>query len=1221
MLSRDEEIARLQLLLQGSLDRVANGPDAGPVLEFGVGRAAARLADLLAPDNDPDDLHSRWLLGWVFWHRYRSRPEGGDRTDFGAAIAMHAYCLAAGHGPLPGELLAFLADELVPEAQHHLAEAVRTRDDYAVGLAAVLWERILEATPREDPRWASRVIDLGTAHFIRFESFGDREDLDRAETSLRAAVLDTENVRYVMALLNLGNVLVARCQLGEADGASIDETVDTLRRAERAAAQDDELRAACAAAIVTALRLRFKRTGDRTDLAEAIHAGRFALEAIQSDHPCRPEYMSNLGTALLDRFGAYGDPADLDHAIDSFRQAVEEIAAESPRRVPSLSNLGVALRSRYIATGSSADLDEAIEVGWTAVNYLDSDPYSTRFLEALAESLHLRYESTRSATDLDQLLTVGSAVVASLPAGHLDRPRTMVQLAYTHQIRFGRDRALIDLDTAIRYYRQADGELPLDHPHHWVGAGLLGQALLERFSSVGESSDLQDAIVILRTAVESDSPESTYRALHMGYLARALLMRFELTRDSDELDQSIRLTRVALSASSTSDDDTRVPLLSCLVAALGRRFEHSGDLTDLNEVIDVGQRALHVTADRPHPDDLLYNLGVALARRHHHTGTPQDRDRALAALELVARTDGYGVRMRIRAAQTGGFLLADTDPTYAAQLLAHAVDLLDNLVPRYLEYDDQQRELHDIDGVAADAAALALQDPSRPPEQRARRALELLEKGRAIMLGQGIEFRSDTSELAARHPDLAERLESLRHTLSLMRNQIAFGIYAGGDIADSTLRAFPDPVRERRTLSEHYTALLGEIRSRTEFSSFTNASEIDMLGVNWPGAIVVFNISRHRSDALLVTNGIVSSVSLPTLSTDAVTEQVAAFRRALRDAADPAVGPTQRAAAQRSLSRVLQWLWDNATGPILETLGHHTSPDPGQAWPRVWWAPGGLLGNLPIHAAGYHNSDPDARSVLDRVVSSYTVTLRALAYAGRRTRVPANDSRALIVSMPTTPGVPGRLHFVDEEVRTIRRHLHNPCIVTEPEPGSTGAGRGAFFRTDELVAMANSGIELPPDVLPSRNNVLKLLSTCTMVHFACHAHNHPTDPSLSALQLHDGPLTVGMLATAHPRHADLAYLSACETAQLADDHLADEGINLVSAFQLAGYAHVIGTLWEVNDDVAATIAAGVYQSIAEPDGTLDTTSTAEVLHHVVRNIRDNMATTPSLWAAHIHAGT
>ncbi|MBB5960708.1 hypothetical protein FHS29_007336 [Saccharothrix tamanrassetensis] len=40
--------------------------------------------------------------------------------------------------------------------------------------------------------------------------------------------------------------------------------------------------------------------------------------------------------------------------------------------------------------------------------------------------------------------------------------------------------------------------------------------------------------------------------------------------------------------------------------------------------------------------------------------------------------------------------------------------------------------------------------------------------------------------------------------------------------------------------------------------------------------------------------------------------------------------------------------------------------------------------------------------------------------------------------------------------------------------------------------------------------------------------------------------------------------------------LLDEAIHLLAAFQLAGYPHVAGTLWEINDPIAADIAEAIY---------------------------------------------
>jgi CHAT domain-containing protein len=68
---------------------------------------------------------------------------------------------------------------------------------------------------------------------------------------------------------------------------------------------------------------------------------------------------------------------------------------------------------------------------------------------------------------------------------------------------------------------------------------------------------------------------------------------------------------------------------------------------------------------------------------------------------------------------------------------------------------------------------------------------------------------------------------------------------------------------------------------------------------------------------------------------------------------------------------------------------------------------------------------------------------------------------------------------------------------------------------------------------------------------------------------------------------------------------------------LAGFRHVIASLWPLNDRIAATAAAAVYRQLpATP--TADRAATA--LHHVTRELRAKNPDRPDLWAALIHSG-
>jgi CHAT domain-containing protein len=133
------------------------------------------------------------------------------------------------------------------------------------------------------------------------------------------------------------------------------------------------------------------------------------------------------------------------------------------------------------------------------------------------------------------------------------------------------------------------------------------------------------------------------------------------------------------------------------------------------------------------------------------------------------------------------------------------------------------------------------------------------------------------------------------------------------------------------------------------------------------------------------------------------------------------------------------------------------------------------------------------------------------------------------------------------------------------------------------------------------------------VHFACHGTAEITDPSNSRLLLHDRPLTVVDVARLRLHDAELAFLSACETAR-PGARLADEAIHLASAFQLAGYRHVIAALWPVADHTAVAFADYIYATLSQPPNV------AGAVHTATRNLRDSWPGHPSEWASHIHAG-
>jgi CHAT domain-containing protein len=303
---------------------------------------------------------------------------------------------------------------------------------------------------------------------------------------------------------------------------------------------------------------------------------------------------------------------------------------------------------------------------------------------------------------------------------------------------------------------------------------------------------------------------------------------------------------------------------------------------------------------------------------------------------------------------------------------------------------------------------------------------------------------------------------------------------------------------------------------------------------------------------------------------------------------DPAASEADCTVAEVTLAGVLGWLGDRITGPVLSHLDYTTTPRVDAEWPRVWWCPAGPLSLLPLHAAGHHDlSDGPSDAVIDRVISSTVPTVRALLHA-RQTPPPNGDPRVLVVAMPHTPGqvdLPGAAHEAD----TLK---------------SLWAGR-----VDVL--------GLPGTPPATYDTVTAALPHHTWVHFSCHGESDLSDPSASHLLLADyrtRPLTVVDLTEARLQGAELAFLSACTTAR-SGAALPDEPIHLAAACQLAGYRHVVASLWPIRDADTAWLTERFYATLTDP-----IPATATALHHATRQLRSINRARPSHWAPYTHTG-
>jgi len=400
-------------------------------------------------------------------------------------------------------------------------------------------------------------------------------------------------------------------------------------------------------------------------------------------------------------------------------------------------------------------------------------------------------------------------------------------------------------------------------------------------------------------------------------------------------------------------------------------------------------------------------------------------------------------------------------------------------------------------------------------------------------------------------------------------------------------------VEVRRRMAREWDDVLAQVRALDGFEHFLAAVPYPEL-VPPPaaaGPVVVVNASAYGCHALIVDPGSEHArvVDLPDASLAAIVENANVVQRVQATGFRPVRG-LEREWDRRALLDVLDWLWDVIAAPVLTELGHTGPPGAGDEWPRLWWCPTGALTLLPIHAAGHHprlgTVIRNADSVLDRVVSSYTPTLAALARSRQLTQ--PGRIRQLTVGMPATPGLPP-LPAVPAELEVLANYF------------PPGAGNHQLTESRA-----------------TRDAALTAIAAHSWVHLACHAGQEHADPARSGFALWDGALTISDLAGLATQRRDLAFLSACQTASGGVRHL-DEAIHLSAAMQFLGYRHVIATMWTIADSPAPQVAADIYRSLTQ-GGTPDPSRSAEALHQAIHSLRRTVPTNPLLWAPYLHLG-
>ncbi|CAH0031168.1 unnamed protein product [Clonostachys rhizophaga] len=962
----------------------------------------------------------------------------------------------------------------------------------------------------------------------------------------------------------------------------------------------------------------FLTSNDVKDLEKAIDAFSQVIAALTEEDGLRADTLRQMGLSYVKKYEISRQVSDLRHGLDLYEKGIDTMEVNFALQADYQSRLAMLHRFAFSETADSLNLERAKHFGERAVGNGSSRPVDqAQYLTNLSRIFDTSYQKTGNLEELNHARELSVKAVDLRPSTSTAFfEEHLTQLGFVTLGRYMATGAIADLGRSIQIYESAYFNYPSFRPE-WPELQMnLSLAYRLRFQRTHTPGDLEQCEMLSRRVIELKS-DPVYQGKAWQQLALISMDQYERVKAISSLeaiehvDTAIQNFREALRVTPPSIAARQSEYLSNLGVAYIARYKMTGAAEDLDQAADTYQKAIQIKPESERDNSLSAGLATVFELRSGQGSNADDIQQALDLLSVTLENSSVPLQSRVEAGMRMMYLKASTGKWDEANRVSNSIlGLIPLLTPRFLGVADKQQLLRSLTSFASDAAAVALM-----ADQSAFEALSIIELGRGVILGSLIDLRSDISELHEKYPDLAGKFIELRdridapipstqaYFIELQRARqkirelsqrvrempgwetfmnsaaedeeltptewelrmdvddlaedypdLASEFYELMDLIDEPMPSIEDKMSQRNSSSEEIERLIREIRGMPGMGRFLLApAETEIASAAKEGAIVVINISQYRCDAFVINDGQIGVVPLPGAG--------------LLDVQDLAKRPLDDEC-------VLEWLWTTIALPVLDSLGIIQST--GSSWPRIWWIPTGPLASFPIHAAGFHRDTP-GMSVLDRAISSYSVSVRAIIHNRQyRARHKANQKphKATLVSMPKTPGH-ASLGFVDKEMKEVERICSSLRLsVTKPET--------------------------------IRNSVLEALIDCDVFHYAGHGRTDALDPSQSGLLLSDWmktPLTVGTLLDTNiqQRRPFLAYLSACGTGRVRNEELINEGIHLISAYQLAGFRHVVGTLWEVNDEICAEMAAGVYEVMCA-EGMSDI-SPSQGLHQVCRKLR------------------
>ncbi|KAH9955989.1 CHAT domain-containing protein [Russula dissimulans] len=461
-------------------------------------------------------------------------------------------------------------------------------------------------------------------------------------------------------------------------------------------------------------------------------------------------------------------------------------------------------------------------------------------------------------------------------------------------------------------------------------------------------------------------------------------------------------------------------------------------------------------------------------------------------------------------------------------------------------------------------------------------AIETLERGRALLWSEMRGLRTSVDQLRVVNSSLAERIATINRDLEALTTSTSQDPWISSECSGAEGLDGMEPIGhlvvKQRNLVEERKSVILQIQALPGFEWFLKAPSFDTIcSAAVHGPVIIINHSEFHSDIIILLHGHPPS-RIPT-SADF-------YSRANR-MTDELLGARKKGLESKeyeeTLGAVLADLYDFIGQRVIKLF--HLLNVPEQS--RVWWCPTSVLCSLPLHAMGPIQNDGCHKLYFsDLYIPSYTPTLSALIEARRHGAESLKMPPVLLVTQPDV-----KMPIALQEMRVVQAIANMVTTLTwdTATPGTT----------------------------------LEHLRDHRFLHILCHGKLEIGKPFDASFKLNQGTrLTLLDIVRSQLPTAEFAFLSACHTAEITEESIADEGLHLAAAVQYCGFRSVVGTMWAMADIDGPDLAGHFYSSVFSNrrGGIPHFERTAEALRDAVVRLRRKKNMTLERWVNFVHYG-